>query len=258
MKLLSIWLVIAATAAAQAQTFEVASVKKADPNSGAGVRGTCHGVDAVYSPAEAAAAPPLGRCVITDGRLGHLISIAWQLKIAETITGGPAWVTVGLDRFTIEAQAADRAHATTAQLLEMLQNLLVDRFKLKYHRETKEKSGFALVVAKNGPKLGAAKGQETVLDFRPQGKPSPLGPAKLTLRKYPMSALANLLSGLTGTSVVDQTGLTGDYDFTLAWDETNGPSLSTAVQEQLGLKLEPMKTTVSLFVVESAAMPDQN
>ncbi len=196
--------------------------------------------------------------MISDGRLGHFISMAWQLKAAEAITGGPAWVTWGDDRFTIEAQAADRAHATTAQLFEMLQNLLVERFKLKFHREAKEAPGFALVVGKNGPKLGVAKSQDSFLDFGPEGKPRRDGPAKLTLHKYSMPALANLLSALSGASVVDKTALAGEFDFTLAWDETNGPALSTAVQEQLGLKMEPMKTTVSLFVVDSAAMPEEN
>lgn len=242
---------------AQTPSFEVASVKPGG-SPGAGVRGGCHGIDSKYTPNEIASAPPLGRCVITDGRLGHFISIAWKLTAGETITGGPDWVTMENDRFTIEAEAANRATSTEAQLLEMLQNLLVERFKLKYHRQSKEESGYALVVGKNGPKLGVAKGEDPILDLGPGGKPRPGAPVNLAFRKYSMKELANLLTGISRQPIVDQTGLAGDYDFKLAWDETNGPALTTAVQEQLGLKLEPKKVQVSLFIVDSAEKPDEN
>jgi uncharacterized protein (TIGR03435 family) len=243
-------------AVAQPLKFEVASVKNANPDSRAGVAGGCHGIDSKYSPNETASAPPLGRCVITDGRLGHMINIAWDLRSMLRIKGGPDWVLGGFDRFSLEAKAEDPAKATEAQLLEMLQNLLVERFKLKFHYETAERAGFAMVVGKNGPKFGSAKGQEAALDFGAKGKPGLGGPVDLTLRKYSMAALANLLSQVGPGPVVDKTGLTGEYDFTLAWDETNGPALTTAVQEQLGLKLEPTKVPVSTFVIDSAAKPE--
>jgi uncharacterized protein (TIGR03435 family) len=246
----------ALTAGAQPLKFEVASVKNADPASRAGVAGGCHGIDSKYSPNETASAPPLGRCVITDGRLGHMINIAWDLRSMLLIRGGPDWVLGGFDRFSLEAKAEDPAKATEAQLLEMLQNLLVERFKLKFHLETAERAGFALVVGKNGPKLGSAKGQDVTLDFGEQGKPGRGGPVNLTLRKYSMAALANLLSQVGAGPVVDKTNLTGEYDLTLAWDEANGPALTTAVQEQLGLRLEPMKVPVSTFVIDSAAKPE--
>lgn len=242
---------------AQTPGFEVASVKPSG-SQGAGVRGGCHGIDSKYTPNEIASAPPLGRCVITDGRLGHFISTAWQLSAGENITGGPAWVTAGIDRFTIQAKAADPAMTTEAQLLEMLQNLLVERFKLKFHRQVKEEAGFALVAGKNGPKLDAAKGEDPVLDLGPEGKPRPGAPVNLAFRKYSMKQLAYILTAISGQPIVDQTGLTGDYDFKLSWDETNGPALTTAVQEQLGLKLEPKKVQVSLFVVDSAEKPEEN
>jgi uncharacterized protein (TIGR03435 family) len=248
----------AVLAPAQTLTFEVASVKRSGAQ-GAGVQGGCHGIDSKYTPNQIASAPPLGRCVITDGRLGHFIGIAWKLSVGETITGGPDWVTMENDRFTIEAEAANPATATEAQLLEMLQNLLVERFKLKYHRQEKAESGYALVVGRNGPKLGAAKSEDSILDLGPEGKASLFrGPANLAFRKYSMKELANLLTGVSREPVVDETGLAGEYDFKLAWDETNGPALTTAVQEQLGLKLEPKKVTVSLFVVDAAEKPDEN
>ncbi len=243
-------------AVAQPLKFEVASVKNANPASNAGVAGGCHGIDSKYSPKEAATAPPLGRCVITDGRLGHMINIAWGLRSMLAIKGGPDWVLGGFDRFSLEAKAEDPAKATEAQLSEMLQNLLVERFKLKFHYETAERAGFSLVVGKNGPKLGSAKGEDVTLDFGAQGKPGRGGPVNLTLRKYSLAALANLLSQVGPGPVVDKTALSGEYDFTLAWDETNGPALTTAVQEQLGLKLEPTKVSVSTFVIDSAEKPE--
>lgn len=71
-----------------------------------------------------------------------------------------------------------------------------------------------------------------------------------------MSVLANVLSNIGPGPVVDQTGLRGEYDFTLSWDETNGPVLTTALQEQLGLKLEPQKVPVPQFVIDSAEKPE--
>jgi uncharacterized protein (TIGR03435 family) len=252
MKILCLAVVAAGLASAQPLKFEVASVRVGDGNNG--VRGGCHGIDSKYGPNEAAAAPPLGRCVIENGRLGHIIDIAWDLRQMQLIKGGPDWALTGFDRYTIQAKAEDPAKTTEAQLLEMLQTLLVERFKLKFHRETAEKAGFALVAGKNGPKLKAAKGEDSFISFGPQLKPFPGQPVELTARKYSMAMLANLLSQIGPGQVVDKTGLTGEYDFTLSWDETNGPALSTAVQ-QLGLRFEPQKVPISTFVIDSAEKP---
>jgi uncharacterized protein (TIGR03435 family) len=255
----ALWMVVLAPAltAAQPQRFEVASVRVADGN--AGVQGGCHGIDSKYSPLTAASAPPLGRCVISNGRLGHIIDIAWDLRQMQLIQlakgGGPDWALGGDDRYTIEAKVDDPAKTTEAQLLEMLQTLLVERFKLKFHMEPSEKPGFAMVVGKNGPKLKAAKGEEITTSFGAQFKPFPGQPVDLTARKYSMAMLANLLSQIGPGPVVDKTGLTGEYDFTLSWDETNGPTLSTAVQEQLGLRFEAQKVPISMFVIDSAEKP---
>src|SRR5258708_33669681 len=111
--------------------FEVASVKPGAPD--AGVRGGCHGIDSRFSPNEVTAAIPLGRCRITDGRLSHLLSMAFRVRSMEYIKGGPDWVAQGGNRYSIEAKADDPSKATEAQLLEMLQTLLVERFHVKYH-----------------------------------------------------------------------------------------------------------------------------
>ncbi len=233
--------------------FEVASVKLDRANNG--VSGGCHGVDSWYTPAEAAAAPPLGRCVVTSARIGHLISIAWGLPM-RMIQGQPDWPD-GYDRFNIEAKADEPAKATQAQLLVMLQTLLVGRFQLMFHRETVEQAGFVLVVGKNGPKMKPTKGKDVVTSFGDQLKPAP-NRGTLTASKITITRLAEILSFIRWSPVVDKTGLDGEYDFTLKWDEDEGPTLRTALEEQLGLKLEPQKVPESLFVIESAQKPSPN
>jgi len=103
----------------QPAAFEAASVNPAEPGSLKGVRGGCRGVDSRGTSADGANIP-LGRCVITDGRLSHLIQIAWQLKTITMIENAPAWVISGDERFTIQAKA-ENAKATESDLLAMLQ-----------------------------------------------------------------------------------------------------------------------------------------
>jgi uncharacterized protein (TIGR03435 family) len=249
--------------AAAPLVFEVASVKPAG-NGPNGVNGGCHGIDSVYSPKQQAEAPPLGRCVITDARLSHMISIAWNMGSMQLIKSGPDWIGRGDERFNVEAKAEDPSKATQQQLLTMLQNLLLERFQMKYHLETTETAGFALTVAKNGPKLQESKSQETAVVFSaPDGsvvfKPSPGRPTSMKARKVAMAMLVNILSGIGGKGQgIDQTGLKGAYDFTLSWDEDAGPSLATALREQLGLRLESVKVPTSYFVVDSAQRPSAN
>jgi len=229
-----------------AQTaFEVASIKPGDNLSG--VEGGCHGIDSKRTPV------PLGRCVITDGRLSHMIGIAWNVSMSN-LKSEPDWIARGNDRFNLEAKAEDPKTATEQQLLQMLQALLVERFKLKYHREELEMSGYALMVAKNGPKL-----KESTADRKHfAGLPSGGKPVAMSMQKVSMISLADMLSGYGPGFTVDKTGLTGEYDFTLNWDDSAGPSLIGALQEQLGLKMVGQKVTKSLFVVDSAEKPGLN
>ncbi|MGO9260441.1 MAG: TIGR03435 family protein [Bryobacteraceae bacterium] len=243
--------------------FEVASVKPSVSGNN-GVRGGCHGIDSTYTARQQAEAPPLGRCVITDGRLSHLIAIAWSLGSMLSLKSGPEWIAGGVERFNVEAKSEDPTKTTEQQLLTMLQNLLVDRFQLKYHRETAEKPGFALLVGKNGSKLQESKSEETRMAFSgPDGaamlKPGPGQPISMKARKVSMAMLVSVLSGIGGHGQgVDKTGLQGEYDFTLSWDEDAGPSLSTALGQQLGLRLESQKVPTSYFVVDSAQRPSAN
>jgi uncharacterized protein (TIGR03435 family) len=203
------------------------------------------------------AAIPLGRCRITDARLSHLLSIAFRLRSMEYLKGGPDWVMGGDDRYNIEAKADDPSKATEAQLLEMLQTLLIERFRLKFHIDSVDKPGFALVVAKNGPKVKESKSEESSMNM-PGGKPRPGEPVSFVGRKISMANLVNLLTQVGSGPVIDKTGLEGFYDFKLTWDESAGPTLFTALQEQLGLRCEPQKVPVSVFVIESAQKPAGN
>jgi uncharacterized protein (TIGR03435 family) len=242
--------------------FEAASVKMAAVGSN-GVKGGCRGVDSVYSLSQQAQAPPLGRCVITDARLSHLIGIAWGVSMVNLKTT-PDWIQRGDLRFNIEAKAENPAGVTEKQLLTMLQNLLAERFQLKFHYDSRETPGFALAVAKDGPKLATSTSDEPRLWFTGPGgellpKPSPGQPSSITARKCSMSMLVNLLSGIGGHGPgIDKTGLSGEYDFHLSWDEDAGPALSTALREQLGLRLDIEKVPVSTFIVDSAQKPDAN
>jgi uncharacterized protein (TIGR03435 family) len=200
---------IALLSIAQAQpAFEVASVKPG--LAGAGVRGGCHGIDSRYAPNEAASAPPLGRCVIRNGRLGHLLLIAYRLHSMSFVDGGLDWVKTGEDRFNIEAILEDPTKATEQQLYQMLQALLTERFNLKFHKETRYLPGFALTVAKNGPKLKQASGEDVVADWGASFGPI-RGPNTMTVRHYSMAMLADTLDAGTcrklwhpWTSVADQ------------------------------------------------------
>ncbi len=246
----TIW-ALAATAG-QPADFEVASVNPAEPGNLKGVRGGCRGIDSKRASGDDTSIP-LGRCVIYDARLSHLIGIAWQLKSMSMIENSPDWVMGGDERFTIQAKA-ENPDVTEAELLGMLQRLLVERFQLKYHREDRPVSGFALVTAKGGPKMEEAK-DDDVTTLGPFNKASPT--ITIAPRKVSMPALASFLSTFGPGNVTDETGLSGAYNFKLTWNDTDGPSVFSALQ-QLGLRLEPRKVPVSYFVIEAAQRPGGN
>jgi uncharacterized protein (TIGR03435 family) len=163
----------------------------------------------------------------------------------------------------VQAKAENPASATQHQLLTMLQNLLVERFQIKFHYVTKEESGFALIVGKNGPKLQTSTSQDEKLEFfGPNGEElfKPTGHAvTVKAQKCSMSALKDLLAftGNIGPGV-DKTGLAGVYDFTLSWNEEDGPGLASALRDQLGLQVRPEKVPVARFVLDSAQKPTPN
>jgi uncharacterized protein (TIGR03435 family) len=276
---ISLALVLAGLARAQAPAprpeFEVASVK---PNTA--------GKNMVMI------RPPAGgRFTATNARLKMLITIAYNVKNFE-ISGGPGWITS--DGFDVEAKASD-TNIGIEKLRPMLQTLLEDRFKLMVHREKKEMPVYALMVAKGGPKLpGAKEGGCTV--FGPNTPPPPppapgqlppimcggflRTPNVLQAGKVTMTQLVNVLSDVLGRPVIDKTEFTGTFDVKLDFApkgtafgadglgpppgglgpgfDTSGPSIFTALQEQLGLRLESQKGPGEVLVIDHAEKPSEN
>jgi uncharacterized protein (TIGR03435 family) len=161
----------------------------------------------------------------------------------------------------------------------MLQTLLVERFKIVTHRETKELSGYALVVGKNGPKLNTktAAGESPPLPSYLGGKPSVafegrlftsmegVGTTAITGRGVSMAQLADELSQEMGMFVSDQTGLSGQYYFGLTFASIQNPRseaqslpVFSALQDDLGLKLEKQKAPVEILVVDHIERPSEN
>jgi uncharacterized protein (TIGR03435 family) len=157
----------------------------------------------------------------------------------------------------------------------MLQSLLAERFNLKLHRETRESTVYALVLGRNGLKMRPSKDQtlwagdfpDGSPDGRPvtAGGPTELAPGRLRGEAIPMTMFVNLLAGPLGP-VMNKTGLAGRFDIDLRYDPASGqspdaadtPSLFTAIQEQLGLRLESAKGPVEFLVIEHIERPSAN
>jgi uncharacterized protein (TIGR03435 family) len=208
------------------------------------------------------------------------------------IFGAPGWL--GSELFDIEAKVSssdtDALHNLNPdQRRLMLQPLLADRFQLKVHREARDLPVLVLVVAKGGPKLHEAKPGDTypngLKGFDGGGGPGMMlmRPGQLTAQGVDLSSVAKQLSQQLGRTVQDKTELSGKYDFTLQWTpderggpmsaatqgggsrsddapppDSSGPSLFTAIQEQLGLKLESRKAPVEVLVIDHVAAPSEN
>jgi uncharacterized protein (TIGR03435 family) len=182
------------------------------------------------------------------GSLRSLIRYAWDIEDFR-IEGGPKWLDA--DKFRIDAKPGG------PQAKLMLRTLLAGRFKLAVHNETKQFPAYALVIGKNGSKLVKAG----ILDNGPSSGRGMLRGA------MDMPALAKSLSAILGRNVIDQTGLSGSYKFSLRWTPddqsanatgTSPPSIVTAIQEQLGLKLESTRGPVEILVIDHAEKPSAN
>jgi uncharacterized protein (TIGR03435 family) len=167
----------------------------------------------------------------------------------------PDWLDT--ERFDISAKPPSGTPQN--QFEPMLQTLLADRFKLAVHRESKVMSAYALVAGKNGPKLHAVEAGG--------GSHRNSDGGKLTAQKVSMPQLADFLARHLDRPVIDKTELAGVFDFELRWaqddshstDSASGPSIFTAVQEQLGLKLQSQKLPVEILVVDHAErVPTEN
>jgi uncharacterized protein (TIGR03435 family) len=245
------------------QSFEVASVK---PNKSGDQGGRTE-------------LQPGGRLRAVNVTVRQLLLRAYGVQDFQ-IVGGPGWV--GSDRFDIDAKAP-QGEATAETMNVMLRNLLVDRFKLTVHRETRDLPVYALVLARSdrrlGPKLAPSKvdcdavAEEAIARG---GAPPPVkageappcsigfsGQGQMSVRSKPMADVVRVLSQLTQHVVVDRTGLAGGFDFDLSWSpdaaaDQSGPSIFTAVQEQLGLKLDSQKAPLEALVIDRIEPPTEN
>jgi uncharacterized protein (TIGR03435 family) len=270
--------------AAESPTFEVASVKPASPPAGRGMR---------YMQGGPGSSDP-GRVKYTNMPIKTLILIAWDIKDFQLV--GPGW----LDSQNFDIEAKVPAGATKDQAKVMLQNLLIERFHLTVHHESKEMKVDELLVGKSGPKL-----KESAED--PNTAAPPIGPppgppktnaqgfpqldrpgmmvmmrmtngnpvAHMVARAQPVSRLVNMLGFEMKHPVVDKTGLTGNYDFTLEYTPEGLPggmmmgpppgaspangmteakdpgiAIAAALQQQLGLRLESTKAPVDILVID--------
>jgi uncharacterized protein (TIGR03435 family) len=195
-----------------------------------------------------------GRLTATNVPLKRYLIAAWELKDYQV--SAPDWMND--ERYDVAATMP--AGTPPHEVLLMLRALLVDRFKLAAHRETKELAVYALVVDKNGLKLKSAQGFGTSVSSSPRGRSMR---ANATMKSF-----AGLLSGLVDRPVVDMTGLSGGFHIELDWtqddmrsnpkendgaavDSLPGPTLYTALHE-VGLKLESRKAPVEVLVVDHA------
>lgn len=252
--------------------FEVVSIKPYKPDGASGMR--------------------LGVSMTPDGVSIEGIPLRMLVRQAfgvseDRVVNEPGWAESG--RYDIEAKvdAGDEPalrKLNAQQRWAMILPVLEDRFGLKFHHETRNLEVYELVVAKGGLKMKEAAPAE------PDAKPAPRASIRTWAKGLSFechglstSSLANMLSQQLGSTVADNTGLKGTYDFTLDWTpdlgqgqimggletgpppsgspppaEENGPSLFTALQEQLGLKLEVHKESIDVIVIDHIEQPSPN
>ena len=237
----------------QTPMFEAASIKPGIPGSrGSGIN------------TEAA------RIRVVNASLKFCIGFAWDVKDFQ-VSGASGWIDT--ERFNIDAVAAKPFEKS--EMRTMLQSLLADRFAVKVHKDTQEKPGYALVVGKNGPKMPAPEDDPSIMFSR-----TPTGDTTFSAKNVTMTQVASALSGYLRAIVVDHTELEGRFNASLQWtpdpamgtmlnkagepmppppaDVVPGPSIFSAIQEKLGLKLESRKVPVEVIVIEHAEHPTAN
>jgi bla regulator protein BlaR1 len=254
-------------------TFEVASVKA---NKSAEIGGSFSG-------------RPGGQLVVRNNTLRNVIRNAYQLQNFQMI-GGPDWLDT--DRFDITAKASTE-NATVPEMLVMVQELLADRFKLVVHRETRELPIYALVLARRDGRLGSKLTRSTtdcvaIAVAARRGGPPPAPtpgaaplcgtrttPGRILAGGVTMADLARNVSNVADRMTLDKTGLAGAFDLSLEYTPdrlpppgtlppgmpeppADGASLFTAMQEQLGLKLDSQRGPVDVLVIDSAQQPSAN
>jgi len=223
-------------------SFEVASIKTFDRTGQVG-----HGSVAVSGP----------RVTFTGYTLSALILYAYDMR-AYQITGGPNWVAS--DAYTIAAKVEGDVARENSEIRLMLRRLLAERFGVTLHRESKEAGVYLLEPAKTGARLTSSVAPRTTMQ---------MGPGHLMMVKATTAQMAALLSSVLNRPVLDHVGISGEFDFTLDSPDINmgrmqpsgdltGPSIFTAVQEQLGLRLETSKGSIETLIIDQAVKPREN
>jgi uncharacterized protein (TIGR03435 family) len=227
--------------------FEVASIRRSEPEAKTGSFGVIPG----------------GGYRAINYPLQSVLGYAFHRDISR-LSIKSAWVLS--ERYAIEAKAADGA-ANEDQIRSMLVQLLVERCHLKFHRESPETLVYMLSIDKKGAKLK----DSTEARVGPIG----IGLGSVDAKNAPMTLLTTALTRMLGRIVVDETGLTGKYDFALHFDQSSvgiqfqprdnaadsgigEPSIFTAIQEQLGLHLESTKRPIEMVVIDSIDRPTEN
>jgi uncharacterized protein (TIGR03435 family) len=226
-----------------------------------------------------------------------LIQVAYKITAGYGLSGGPSWLTsehydidAKMDAGVADAIAKLGKDERAVARQQMLQALLADRFGLGVHWEARELPVYILAIAKNGPKLQDAKPGDTYpngvkLSTGPMGVGMTLGISGgdyyIAVQGVPVAAMIPTLSGFVGRPVLDKTGLASNYDFKLQWTrvdsqlqapatgssndqpppaptDSSSPNLFTAIQQQLGLKLESGKGSVEVIVIDHIERPSGN
>lgn len=201
------------------------------------------------------------RISIESNTMTSMICFAYSIQKTQ-IVNAPQWFNE--QTWNIDGVPDTEGKPSWPQYKKMLQKLLATRFGLVMHPDKRELSVYALTVAKNGPKLEKSKSDPDALSDS-----SGHGIGSAQTMKFTNNSMANftqIMQLMVDKPVVDQTNLTGRYDFTLLWTPDSlratptdtAPGLFTAVQEQLGLKLEAVRAPTDVFVIDAATRPTQN
>jgi uncharacterized protein (TIGR03435 family) len=188
---------------------------------------------------------PTSLFTIRNLQLRFIVQLAYKTDGQDYISGMPGWMET--QEYDISAKVEGDRQLTLEEIRPMLQRLLEQRLHFAAHHETKVISGFALVVARGGPKLQPSKD-----DRKPSWE---LGSHSVNVWHLDTEQIATMLGRQAGQPVVDKTGLAGTYDFKLSYAaasdaNSSGPDFFTALQEQLGLKLEPQRVPVDFLVID--------
>jgi uncharacterized protein (TIGR03435 family) len=204
-----------------------------------------------------------GRVTISNYTFLKLLSNAYGIEEFE-IVGGPGWIKT--DRFDVNAKAPEGSTPSRQELFSMWQSLLIERFNLQVRREAKSGPVYALVVARSDGRPGEhlrrslvdciTPGTEVSRDREKCGQRYEHG--VLHFRGMPLASLIEFVKPMVQRPIIDRTGLSGGFDFDLEYDlgaDSTGPSIFTAFEEQLGLKLESAQGPVAVLVIDHVEHP---